>query len=402
MDPISRILFKRLTGAALSEEERAALEAWIAQDGHNEEAARRLADLEHLQKEYRLRSLVDPEKALADMRARIAALPAVRRRRRLRAAAAVAAIVIAGGLGSLFLNRQAAVAPGPVAEVTATAIPVIEISDIRHGQTKATLTDKSGHSLALTDTGKTEAAEKYLAMFAEPSKAEVEKLKLEVPRGGEFKVTLEDSTEVWLNSESTLRYPEVFGADERRVQVTGEAYFAVKSDPKRPFYVETGEQTVRVYGTCFNVRSYPDDPFVYTTLEQGSISITRRNIPSGEIMLSPGHQAMLSHNGESLDLRVVDPKVITGWRHGRFVFEEQPLSAIMKDLSRWYDFDYEFTDPEVEKIVFMGSIPRYADFATAIAIIEKSGGLRFSTEGDKVVIGRKGQPGRGMRPQKRQ
>ena len=87
-------------------------------------------------------------------------------------------------------------------------------------------------------------------------------------------------------------------------------------------------------------------------------------------------------------MKVVDPSVITGWRHGRFVFEEQPLSSIMRDLSRWYDVDYEFDDPALEKIVFMGSIPRYADFATAISIIEKSGGLKFVMQGDRVLIRR--------------
>lgn len=212
------------------------------------------------------------------------------------------------------------------------------------------------------------------------------RLCLDVPRGGEFKIILEDSTEVWLNSESTLSYPEVFSPTERRVRVTGEAYFAVKTDAKRPFYVETDRLTVKVYGTAFNVRAYADDPFIYTTLERGSISITRTDISSGEVLLSPGHQALLNREDLKLNMRTVDPQVITGWRHGRFVFEEQPLASIMRDLSRWYDFDYEFESPELEQIIFMGSIPRYADFATAISIIEMSGGLHFTTQDGKVII----------------
>ena len=150
---------------------------------------------------------------------------------------------------------------------------------------------------------------------------------------------LEDSTVVWLNSESTLSYPEVFRASERRVHVTGEAYFAVKPDDSRPFYVETDEQVVRVYGTAFNVRTYADDPCVCTTLEHGSIAISLAETPSGEVRFSPGHQARLNRQDSKLDmLIVVDPQVITGWRNGRFVFQNQPLSVIMRDLARWYDF----------------------------------------------------------------
>lgn len=264
----------------------------------------------------------------------------------------------------------------------------LSIDEIQPGTTRARLISTSGESINLTATDTSRVASVMLAAQNCPVTATPE-LCLDVPRGGEFKITLEDSTQVWLNSESTLRYPEVFSPTERRVQVTGEAYFVVAHDDSRPFYVDTKEQTVRVYGTTFNVRAYADDPYVCTTLEQGSVSISRRNHSSGEVMLSPGHQARLDRDGNNLNLRVVDPKVITGWRHGRFVFEEQPLAGIMRDLSRWYDFRYEFAEPELERIVFMGSIPRYADFATAISIIEKSGGLRFTTEGDKVVISRK-------------
>ncbi len=197
---------------------------------------------------------------------------------------------------------------------------------------------------------------------------------------------LEDSTVVWLNSESTLSYPEVFSASERRVHVTGEAYFAVKPDASRPFYVETDEQVVRVYGTAFNVRTYADDPCVCTTLEHGSIAISLAETPSGEVRLSPGHQARLNRQDSKLDMLVVDPQVITGWRNGRFVFQNQPLSVIMRDLARWYDFEYEFDDPDLQDIIFMGSIPRYSDFSVAKRILERSGGIELKASGSKIII----------------
>ena len=98
---------------------------------------------------------------------------------------------------------------------------------------------------------------------------------LTTPRGGEFKIVLEDSTEVWLNAESKLIYPEKFGSMERRVAVVGEAYLKVRKDTQRPFYVETDGQLVRVYGTELNIRSYEEDGQVYTTLVSGQVSVAR-------------------------------------------------------------------------------------------------------------------------------
>ena len=181
---------------------------------------------------------------------------------------------------------------------------------------------------------------------------------------------------------------EAFGSGERRVAVTGEVYFQVKKDPSRPFYVETDRQVVRVYGTSFNIRAYNDEPATYTTLETGSISLSQSSAPSGELFLSQGHQAILDHTSDRINMSVVDPGVVTSWRHGRFIFENQTLERIMRDLSRWYDFHYEFTDQSLSSRIFMGSIPRYSDFRTAIQVLENCGHIRFtvSPSDNKILI----------------
>lgn len=388
METISKLFYKKLTGTGLSAKEEARLETWIAENSHNREAARRLSDLNHLEKEYRLRSIVDSTKALTDMRHRIAALASVSRRRRMvRFMSAAAVAVIVAGLIFSFLSSQSEKSDTRItAEAVETVIPVIDIDDIKHGKTFALLTDDSGLSLALDNTESMAEAKGLLSQTARLGERKIENLKLEVPRGGEFKITLEDSTEVWLNSESTLRYPEVFGPDERRVEVTGEAYFAVKPDATRPFYVIADNQKIRVYGTTFNIRSYLDDETILTTLESGSIAMTRLDGTGGELRLSPGHQAVFDKSDSKVTLRVVNPTIVTSWRNGKFVFDEQPLSTIMRDLARWYDFEYEFADSEVAKVVFKGSIPRYADFKEAIDILEYSGGIRFSVFGDRVIV----------------
>lgn len=153
------------------------------------------------------------------------------------------------------------------------------------------------------------------------------------------------------------------------------------------YIVESANQRVRVYGTEFNIRSYPEDDAVYTTLSSGSVSLS----PSsgvGEIFLSPGKQAVFTKETSEAKVRTVDIERVTGWRHGRFVFEEQSLRQIMRDLARWYDFEYEFADNDAAETIFMGSIPRYSNFKTAIAILEKSGGLTFEVKDNKILVSR--------------
>lgn len=163
----------------------------------------------------------------------------------------------------------------------------------------------------------------------------------------------------------------------------------MKPDNSRPFYVESGGQSIRVYGTTFNVRGYPDEDAILTTLETGSIAISASGREDAELYLSPGHQSRFDKTDEEVTMKTVNPEIVTGWRHGKFVFEETPLSTIMRDLSRWYDFEYEFADPSVKDIVFMGSVSRYSDFRTIICILEDSGEVRFYTQGNKVIISRK-------------
>lgn len=385
MESIQRLLYRYIIGKC-TPAELDSLRKWAEGSPERQSLLRRLSDEDYVTRQFTRRELVRIDRPMADMSRRISAS---RRRMWARVASVAAAIAVVVGVGfTLYVYSEGDISLSPESSAIAAVEPdSVRLEDILPGSTKARLTSTSGPAVTLQAEDTSRVGNRIILSQNCPVDR-IPELCLDVPRGGEFKVMLEDSTEVWLNSESTLRYPEVFSPNERRVQVTGEAYFAVKHDASRPFYVETPEQTIRVYGTSFNVRAYADDPMVYTTLEEGSISLTRRDFHSGEVMLSPGHQAVLDRNNPRVEMKVVDPSVITGWRHGRFVFEEQPLSSIMRDLSRWYDVDYEFDDPALEKIVFMGSIPRYADFATAISIIEKSGGLKFVMQGDRVLIRR--------------
>lgn len=385
MDNIRELLYRLSIGRIRPEEEEE-LRRWAGEDPDRNALLARLADKDYVGRQICRRRMVNPERPMADMESRIKAGKYFRGMRiaRLASAAAVALLVVCGVIWYATGPASVAEEEQLTAKTEVPADTVVPLKSILPGSTYASLTTPKGEKLNLS------AADTVAAVLAHPGAAkpgkETARLKLDVPRGAEFKIVLEDSTEVWLNSESVLSYPEMFDAAERRVAVLGEAYFNVRKDAERPFIVDAPGQTVKVYGTAFNIRAYPDEKTVFTTLERGSISVSRPDGRGGEVMLSPGHQSLL--NATTMKMKTVNPDTFTGWRKGRFVFEDQPLSAIMRDLARWYDIEYEFADSSLGDIVFMGSIPRYSDFGTAIAILEKSGGIRFSTEGRKIIISR--------------
>lgn len=378
---ISHLIYRRLLGT-ITPEENAELERWLGECEENRRFFDSLTDPRELSDAWMIHRVTAPLRPALDMERRIREL---HQRKTMRRFAAAAAVVLLAVIGSVWYFTGDRTLVNPDLHKMPQAVARLTIDDITAGTTRATVTNSSGQTIVLSDDESGQDGTVLFVSSGNRQPEEPEQLCLDVPRGGEFKIVLEDSTEVWLNSESTLRYPETFSSEERRVAVTGEAYFHVRKDASRPFYVESQGQTIRVYGTTFNVRAYHDEKATYTTLESGSISLSDGSI-SGEVFLSQGHQAILDHESDKITMTVVDPAVVTSWRHGRFVFEDQPLERIMLDLSRWYDFQYEFADESLRSRVFMGSIPRYSDFRTAIQILENCGGIHFKLISDKKIL----------------
>lgn len=384
MKGVSKLLYKRLVGS-LTSEESDRLEHWISSNKYNEEVARRMSDRDFLEREYRTASLIDTERARSDMEMRIA-YKRSRHKTYTYLVASVAFVMIMAAAFAAIIHTSQYKTSEPMILAGDRTDTIKNFESIKPGKTMARLTSSTGQVINFEEETSAIANTNILHDEAAATRS-IADLKLEVPRGGEFRIMLEDSTEVWLNSESTLIYPETFGADERRVELIGEAFFSVRYDEERPFYVVSGDQQVRVYGTTFNIRGYADEPLVKTTLEEGLISISNCDSSAGVVKLSPGHQGIFDKQSKHLTLRSVNPDIIAGWRHGRFVFEDQTLGEIMRDLSRWYNFEYEFADRNVAEIVFKGSIPRYSDLATAILILESSGSIEFTlADDDRIII----------------
>lgn len=207
---------------------------------------------------------------------------------------------------------------------------------------------------------------------------------IEVPRGGEFHLTLSDGSRVWLNAESKLTYPLIFGKAERKVSLEGEAYFEVEPG-KGSFLVEAGGMDVRVLGTAFNVNAYENEATVRATLVRGKVEVVVKD-DALRRMLVPGEQAMLNRTTGQLEVEKVNTSLYIQWIKGQFVFRDAPLSDIMRTLARWYQMDYEFTDPELESLCFYGVINRFEQVENLLRQFEKTGKVHFEYQGNKVVI----------------
>ena len=207
---------------------------------------------------------------------------------------------------------------------------------------------------------------------------------VEVPRGGEFHLTLSDGTQVWLNAESRLTYPIAFGGEERRVKLEGEGYFEVEPGKGR-FVVETNGMAVRVLGTAFNVNAYENEMIAYTTLVRGRVEIATDDNNVAKT-LAPGEQAAWNRRDGNVDVRQVNTYLYTQWIKGQFVFRDAPLRDIMKTLARWYEMEYEFACPAVEEERFYGIIDRFEHVERLLEQFEKTGKVHFEYEGNKVIV----------------
>ncbi|PRD48073.1 FecR domain-containing protein [Sphingobacterium haloxyli] len=212
---------------------------------------------------------------------------------------------------------------------------------------------------------------------------------IETPRGGKYQVQLADGSKVWLNAGSSLTFPVRFDATERKVRLSGEAFFVVNKlihgpDTERmqnvSFLVETDGQTVEVLGTEFNIKNYTDDLHQYTTLVEGSVKV---KLSSGkEIILRPGEQAQ---SGEHLEAVHADLEREIAWKNGDFVFKRETLEEICKQISRWYNIDITYPE-DIKSVRFSGMIRRSQPLSVIINMIESAGKVKATLKERRLTI----------------
>ena len=208
---------------------------------------------------------------------------------------------------------------------------------------------------------------------------------MRIPVGGFYQLALSDGSKVWLNSMTELRFPVAFTGEERKVYLTGEAYFEVAPDSKHPFIVVTEEgMEVKVYGTEFNMSTYQHG-VVQTVLVSGKVGI-RVNATGKEVMLAPKQMAEYSEKTGMVRVEEADPYRYIAWKDGEFVFERETIEEIMERLGRWYDVKVFYENESLKQKRFTGVISRYENIEQVLRLIEGPATLRFEVKGNVVMV----------------
>ncbi|HAH72360.1 MAG TPA: iron dicitrate transport regulator FecR, partial [Butyricimonas virosa] len=163
----------------------------------------------------------------------------------------------------------------------------------------------------------------------------------------------------------------------------GEAYFEVAKDPQHPFHVNARNGVnIEVLGTSFNVRSYTDENAIETVLEEGSVRMSQGK---DAVILSPGNKAVYLPN-EPIQLTTVNTELYTAWRHGQYIFMEESVENILKQLSRWYDIEVFYSNEAAKSVVFSGDVRKYDDINTLLEAMEIAGGIHFRINGKTLIV----------------
>jgi ferric-dicitrate binding protein FerR (iron transport regulator) len=302
--------------------------------------------------------------------------------RRWVAAAAVLLLIGAGSYFFYFRNKDAG-GPGKTAGQMLAG-------DVAPGRYGAVLTLSDGARIVLDSVGNghiaTQGGSQVLMqngaiVYEKAPAAPVVYNTMTTPRGRQFRVVLPDGSCVWLNAASTLRYPTAFTGDRRTVELSGEAYFEITKDERKPFIVTARGMRVQVLGTAFNLMAYPDETAVNTTLVTGAVRVVT---DKSSLVLDPDQQACLPDSGR-FTVSKPNLKEVLAWKDGRFRFDGAKITAIMRQIARWYDVDIEYSG-EIPSNEFNGSISR-AEYARKILdALERTGNVHFSLEGRKIIV----------------
>ncbi|HMO31639.1 MAG TPA: FecR domain-containing protein [Lacibacter sp.] len=302
--------------------------------------------------------------------------------------AASVVLLLAAGISYLIISRQ----PLPVVVAPANVI------DFAPGGDKAFLTLSDGTTILLDSAVNgnlvregdvvVQKMDGQLSYAGEDPSGEVHYNTITTPKGGKYQLILADGSKVWLNASSSLRYPAAFTGKDRVVELTGEAYFEVKTDRARPFRVVLpGGGGVEVLGTHFNINSYSDEPTVNTTLFEGKVRVVAASSrePGRYQVLLPGQQARQGPAGQISINNNADLEQVIAWKNGKFLFgDSMDMEEIMRQLARWYDVEVEFHAKITEFIG--GSISRDVNASQVFHMLEETGAVKFKIEGRKVIV----------------
>ena len=368
-----------LTGD-LSEEEKVKLEDWIRGDSSRKRLFDEICEERNVVRDLEVYERVNKEKVVCRGNIKLQHSP-----RRLGwyrwVAAVMLPVMVAAGYFIREMKRD-------------SLQQGVEIASIEPGKSKAILRLGNNRVLEITKERETHvdvaegiAATNNSSGMIYPEQVATGKTEynvLEIPRGGEYTVTLSDGTVVHLNSGSELRYPVAFGAERREVFLSGEGYFEVVKDSVRPFFVNADKLKIRVYGTSFNVNTY-DLENIQTVLVEGKIGIQTMNMNT-EYMVKPGQLALYNQEKGTMEILNVDVQLYVAWKDHEFMFDDESLEKIMNRLSLWYDVDVFFQTASLKQLHFTGHLGRYDDISHILDAISGVTQVKFSVKGRTIIV----------------
>lgn len=383
-DRLTSLMSRQLTGE-LAPDELRELVAWGKESKPNRDFLDTLTDDGVIEKEMNAWKKIDPANGYTRW------LSYMKKRRRskivrMTGLSAAASLLIAIAIDGLIRTIH------PVAHTT-NGVGFAVNKTVMPGRNTATLTLANGQRLLLDSMASGElvvqgassvvkSGNGSLAYHASGgSSAPVEYNILTTPRAGQFQLTLPDGSRVWLNNISSLRYPTSFSGKDRRVQLSGEAYFEIARDARKPFIVQVKDASIEVLGTSFNVMAYPDESGSQTTLLTGTVEV---NSGAAEVKLHSDEQAQVTGTGDLKLVKDVAGADIVSWKDGFFYFGRASFAAVMRQLARWYDIDvvYEGKVPDME---FGGKIDRTLPLNDLLKFLDKNQ-IHFRLEERKLIV----------------
>jgi ferric-dicitrate binding protein FerR (iron transport regulator) len=301
--------------------------------------------------------------------------------------AAAASILLMVTFGGLWIMKEFS---DPGRNVASSALPV---TDLGPGSNRALLTLGDGSTIILDSASNGLLAEQAGTQVVKVEdgriaytpegrkKTEMLYNTITTPRAGQYELILPDGSKVWLNSESSIKFPVSFTGSFRLVEITGEAFFEVAENHEMPFRVKTAGITVEVLGTSFNVRAYADESSVNTTLVEGSVLIAS---PVSQTNIIPGQMASADGSGQISVENDVDIDEIIAWKEGLFIFNSETIEQIMNQIARWYDVKIEYEGEMPEK-TFSGIVSRYSNVSQLLKIMEQAG-IKFSLTEEVITV----------------
>lgn len=383
---IWEIIAAYLCGEKISDTDKELLHKWI----EDEENRCVLKQLECYYREQQIRKTIDVEKACLSVFEKIR-----RQKRRMRLElirwwGAIAAIIILGVITATMLLHTGT--------FRHEAVKMAQNDLLVFNPAEVTLQLTNGMQIALKDNDNFSLQNEYgticnyngtLSFKVNcPLKTGGESIihyVLRVPRGKRYQVILPDGTQVCLNADSKLYFPPVFGENKRSVFLEGEAYFDVKKAKGQPFIAKTNRLDVKVTGTRFNIKAYRDEESIYTTLLTGEVQIIPDKLFEMKVELKPSQQYSLNRKSMQQNVKKVDPSLYVAWIDQMFVFRNQRLEDVMKDLTKWYDVEFVFDDTAADMKI-SGNIECTKDLTAVLDMIKGLRKVTIEKQNEKYVI----------------